>query len=78
MTLYLDTSLLVAALTNEPDTPRVQKWFRQVERQDITISDLVVTEMSSSLSIKVRTGQIGLARLFVSLSHQPFHVPTHL
>ncbi len=59
--LYLDTSLLVAALTNENRTTEIQEWLGVQRLDPLAISDWVAAEFSSALSIKVRTGQIGLS-----------------
>jgi len=59
--LYLDTSLLVAVLTNGAETERMQHWLGQQPVDDLALSDWVATEFSSALSIKLRTGQIGAA-----------------
>jgi predicted nucleic acid-binding protein len=56
--LYLDTSLLVAALTREPKTGAVLEWIEAQQPDLLTISEWVVTEFSSALSLKLRTGQI--------------------
>lgn len=58
MIYYLDTSVLVAALTNEIATARVQRWLGEQRPDELAISEWVATEFSSALSIKLRSGEI--------------------
>lgn len=58
MTNYIDTSVLVAALTNESETARMQSWLVGQAPGDLVVSEWVATEFSAALSIKLRTGQI--------------------
>jgi predicted nucleic acid-binding protein len=76
--LYLDTSLLVAVLTNEPETGRMQVWLGEQQAGRLAISDWVFTEFSAALSTKLRTGQIkaadraGALAMFSRLSASSF------
>lgn len=55
--IYVDTSVIVALLTVEPRTQEVTTWYAGL-RDTPTCSDWLLTEFSSALSIKIRTGQI--------------------
>jgi predicted nucleic acid-binding protein len=57
--LYLDTSVLVAALTNEVASTRVQNWIGEQQPSSLAISGWVVAEFSSALALKLRTSRIG-------------------
>jgi predicted nucleic acid-binding protein len=68
LSLYLDTSLLVAALVRESGTPRVQDWLAKQEQGALAISEWVRTEFSSALSIKLRSGQIDVKHRAAALA----------
>jgi len=58
--LYLDTSVLVAMLTSEDATARVQDRVADQPPGSLALSEWVLTEFASAMSIKVRTGQVGV------------------
>lgn len=78
--LYLDTSILVAALTKEPRTAEIQDWLAGQAVGDLAISDWVVTEFSAALSVKVRMGQLAPSdradalAVFTEMVDVSFHV----
>ncbi len=51
----------MAALANEAATRRVQAWLGRQPPETLLISDWVVTELTSALSIKVRSGELDAA-----------------
>lgn len=55
--IYVDTSVMVALLTTEPKTPQVAAWYAGLSEIP-TVSDWILPEFSSALSIKVRTGHL--------------------
>ena len=80
MTLYLDTSLVVAGLTREPQTDPVLRWLGAQDPDELAISDWVITEFSSALSLKMRARQISVTErseslaAFAQLCAATFHI----
>lgn len=58
--IYVDTSVIVPLLTVEPKTQGVTAWYAGLSDTP-TSSDWLLTEFSSAISIKLRTGQINEA-----------------
>lgn len=56
--LYLDTSLLVTSLTNEPESHDAQEWLSAQREGELVISDWVLTEVASAMSQKQRAGDV--------------------
>ena len=60
MRFYLDTSLLVSALTREATTERNLDWIVTHLGEGLAVSWWATTEFSSALSMKLRNGGIDL------------------
>lgn len=58
--VYVDTSVIVPLLTLEPSTQSVKAWFASLQDMPVS-SDWLLTEFSSAISIKARTGQLSEA-----------------
>ena len=58
MISYIDTSIVVSSLIREVHTDRAQRWLGEQTSEDLAISDWVISEFSSALSLKLRTKQI--------------------
>ena len=77
---YLDTSVLVAALTNEARTGAIQRWLAAQGPGSLAISEWVITEFSAALSMKLRqasiepTHRVETLRVFNALVEESFHV----
>src|SRR5919204_5508597 len=55
--VYLDASILVALLTNDPFTDRADAFLR-TNLPVLVISDLAATEFASAIARRVRTGEV--------------------
>lgn len=69
--VYIDTSVVVALVAREPSTRDVVAWFSNLNETPVS-SDWLLTEFSSAISIKVRTGQ--LADADAKAIHREFKV----
>lgn len=68
MTLYLDTSLLISAMTREAATREIQDWLGKQQAGELAISWWVTAEFSSALSIKLRSGAMAVAERDAALA----------
>jgi len=56
--IYVDTSVLVALLTNESTAPAIRQWYAEDNIRVFVTSDWILSEFASALSLKVRTQQL--------------------
>jgi uncharacterized protein len=74
---YLDTSFVVSAFSVEPRTDDCQSWLAENTNSDLIISDWVVTEFSSAISLKIRTKDISVEQRAEILMRWRQAVRTH-
>lgn len=55
---YVDTSVFVRALTQEPGWEAILQWFSVQPGGSLVISPWTITEFSSALALKIRTVQL--------------------
>lgn len=58
--LYVDTSLIVTALSNEDVSAHAQNWLATQNPEDLAISEWTITEVSSAFATKLRRGDINV------------------
>ncbi len=68
MRRYLDTSLIVAALVRELGTESAKAYLSDTRDEFLLASRWAVTEFSSALALKVRTGTITAAEQAAALA----------
>jgi predicted nucleic acid-binding protein len=67
--VYLDTSLLVAAFTDEPASEKADLLLGGLRGDEASISEWVITEFSAALSLKIRRREITQAHRDHALAH---------
>ena len=66
--LYLDTSVIVASLSTEVASPRIQEWLAEQRVSRLHVSEWTLTELSSAMALKVRTGHFDLEQRAAALA----------
>lgn len=56
--LYLDSSIIVAALTAEEHTERAQRWLEERREQGLLLSAWTHVEVAAAFAAKQRAGQL--------------------
>ena len=67
MTVYLDTSIVVAILIDEPSSEVARAWFRRAD-DDVIVADLAAVEFAAGISRWLRMGRIDVRQAEFALA----------
>ena len=67
MTVYLDTSVVVAILIDEPSSDAARAWFRRVD-EDVIVADLAAVEFAAGISRWLRMGRVDVGQVEFALA----------
>ncbi|MGD0764404.1 MAG: type II toxin-antitoxin system VapC family toxin [Roseiarcus sp.] len=68
MTVYLDTSVVVAILIDEPSSEIARAWFRRLADDDVIVADLAAVEFAAGISRWLRMGRIDVGQAEFALA----------
>ncbi len=67
MTVYLDTSVVVAILIDEPSSEAARAWFRRAD-DDVIVADFAAVEFAAGISRWLRMGRIDVGQAEFALA----------
>lgn len=67
MTVYLDTSVVVTLLIDEPSSDLARAWFRRLD-EDVIVADLAAIEFAAGISRWFRMGRIDVGQAEFALA----------
>jgi len=67
VTVYLDTSVVVAILVDEPSSEVARAWFRRAD-DDVIVADLAAVEFAAGISRWLRMGRIDVGQAEFALA----------
>jgi predicted nucleic acid-binding protein len=68
VTVYLDTSVVVAILIDEPSSEIARAWFRRLADDDVIVADLAAVEFAAGISRWLRMGRIDVGQAEFALA----------
>ena len=68
MTVYLDTSVVIAILIDEPSSEVARAWFRRLADDDVIVADLAAIEFAAGISRWLRMGRIDVGQAEFALA----------